>query len=421
MAKEASAPGSDLTRRILIAMGFGLATGLALEAIPFPPSLVAFLIEGPFLVGGSLFLSALKLLVVPLVFVSLVCGTAALDDVAKLGRLGLATVLLYMLTTAVAVLLALSVATVVAPGLGFALEASTEFTVPETPSLAKTIIDLVPTNPIRAMADGQMLQVIVFAVLFGAAMTMSGVAGQRVLSAFQDLDHVMLRLVELVMKTAPVGVFCLVARVFADQGIEAFLPLMRYFFCVLAVLLLHATFSYSMLIRGLASRSPLEFYSAMRPVALVAFGTSSSNATIPVTLDAVENKLGVPSAVASFTVPLGATVNMDGTAIMQGVATAFIAQAYGIELTASAWLSVVLTATLASVGTAGVPGVGLVTLAMVLRGVGLPVEGIGLIMGVDRLLDMTRTAVNVTGDAAVTCVVARLAGSDSSNQTPAQG
>jgi Na+/H+-dicarboxylate symporter len=410
MDQSESVPGSDLTRRILIAMALGLGMGLALESLPLPASLVEFLVDGPLKVGGSVFLAGLKLLVVPLVFVSLVCGTAALDDIAKLGRLGLTTLALYMLTTAGAVLLALTLATVVAPGVGFELEATTEFVAPEAPSLADTLIALVPTNPIQAMAEGQMLQIIVFAILFGAALTLSGPQGLRVLDVFKDLDHVILRLVELVMAIAPIGVFCLVARVFADQGIEAFAPLMRYFVCVVAALLLHAAVTFSFLLRVLARRSPLEFFSAIRPVALVAFGTSSSNATIPVTLDTVENQLGVPESIAAFTVPLGATINMDGTAIMQGVATAFIAQAYGIELTASAWLSVVLTATLASVGTAGVPGVGLITLAMVLRSVGLPVEGIGLIMGVDRLLDMTRTAVNVTGDAAVTCVVAKLAG-----------
>jgi Na+/H+-dicarboxylate symporter len=226
------------------------------------------------------------------------------------------------------------------------------------------------------------------------------------LNFFGDLNSVIMRLVMLLMSVAPYGVFCLIAKVFALQGFAAMSPLLQYFFLVLGVLVLHALITYSSLLRTLAGVNPIAFFRKMRDPIALAFSTASSNATLPVTLETVEHKLGVKNSIASFTIPLGATVNMDGTAIMQGVATGFIAQAYGIDLLPIDYLMVVLTATLASIGTAGVPGVGLIMLAMVLRQVNLPVEGIALVLGVDRLLDMVRTAVNVTGDASVSCIVA---------------
>jgi Na+/H+-dicarboxylate symporter len=260
-----------------------------------------------------------------------------------------------------------------------------------------------------------MLQIIVFAGLLGLAITMAGDPGKRVLALFSDLNAIVMRLVVLLMHFAPYGVFCLVARVFSEQALDAIAPLVRYFCVVLGVLLLHAFATYPALLRVLAGLNPLTFYRKMRDPIALAFSTASSGATIPATLETVEHRLGVDNSIASFTVPLGATINMDGTAIMQGVATGFIAQAYGIDIGLTGYLMVVLTATLASIGTAGVPGVGLIMLAMVLRQVNLPVEGIGLIIGVDRLLDMVRTAVNVTGDASVTCIVAKAEGQLSSD------
>ena len=276
--------------------------------------------------------------------------------------------------------------------------------------LTETLIGLFPTNPVRAMAEGNMLQIIVFSILFGVALTLSGGHGQKILAAFKDLNEVILRLVMLLMTLAPYGVFCLIARVFAQEGLGAIFELSKYFFLVLAMLLVHAFVTYPLVLRLLGGLSPGRFFRKMRDPLALAFSTASSNATLPVTLENVERRLGAHNSVASFTVPLGATINMDGTAIMQGVATGFIAQAYGIDLGLGGYLMVVLTATLASIGTAGVPGVGLVMLAMVLRQVNLPVEGIAIIIGVDRLLDMVRTAVNITGDSAVTCVVAHSEG-----------
>ena len=390
-------------------MGGGFAAGVLLNL--FGGAFVEeYVVEGALHIGGAIFLASLKLLVVPLVFVSLVCGTAALDDITKLGRIGGRTLALYLMTTAIAISLALLATSVVRPGDGFDLRTDVSFAAQQAPSLAETLINLFPSNPVRAMAEGNMLQIIVFAVLFGLAVTMAGNPGKRVLALFNDLNGVILRLVMLLMTMAPYGVFCLIAKVFALQGFAAILPLARYFFVVLAVLLVHALVTYPGLLRLLSGLNPVTFFRKMRDPLVLAFSTASSNATLPVTLENAERRLGVHNSIASFTIPLGATINMDGTAIMQGVATGFIAQAYGIDIGATGYLMVVLTATLASIGTAGVPGVGLIMLAMVLRQVNLPVEGIGLIIGVDRLLDMIRTAVNVTGDCAVTCIVAKAEG-----------
>jgi len=401
---------SSLTLRIVVGMVAGFAVGGLLNAVGVSGWVQTVLIDGVFEVVGKIFLASLKLLVVPLVFVSLVCGTAALEDVTKLGRVGVKTLGLYLFTTAVAITLALVAAVLVRPGVGFALTTDASFEAVEPPSLVQTLIGLFPSNPIRAMAEGNMLQIIVFAGLFGLAVTLSGDPGRRVLSAFRALNEVILKLVMLLMALAPYGVFCLIAQVFATQGFDAIAPLARYFFLVLGVLFLHAGVTYPVLLRTLAGLSPVTFFRNMRAPIALAFSTASSNATLPVTLETAEHRLGIDNSIASFTIPLGATINMDGTAIMQGVATGFIAQAYGIEIGMTGYMMVVVTATLASIGTAGVPGVGLIMLAMVLRQVNLPVEGIALIIGVDRLLDMVRTAVNVTGDAMVSCAVAKSEG-----------
>ncbi|MFK7898789.1 MAG: dicarboxylate/amino acid:cation symporter [Myxococcota bacterium] len=400
-----------MTKRILIGLVAGLATGVLLNQVGPGQAWAAFLVDGVFFVVGQIFLASLKLLVVPLVLVSLACGTAALEDVTKLGRIGGKTLGLYLMTTAIAISLAIVAAILVEPGVGFDLASeSVEFSAKEAPGLAQTLINIFPDNPFKAMSEGRMLQVIVFAVLLGVAMTLAGEAGRDLLRVFESANAVIMKLVFLLMELAPYGIFCLIAKVFAEQGLDAFERLVWYFVCVLCVLVLHAALTYPLLLLLLARVNPLPFFRKLRAPMTVAFSTASSGATLPVTLRTVEERLGVDTSISSFTVPLGATINMDGTAIMQGVATVFIAQAYGVEIGPSGYLTVVLTATLASVGTAGVPGVGTIMLAMVLRQMELPVEGIALILGVDRLLDMTRTAVNITGDAAVSCVVARSEG-----------
>jgi Na+/H+-dicarboxylate symporter len=398
-----------LTKKILLAMVTGIAAGLLLNVSGAAEGWVhTYLIDGLFDTVGSVFVASLKLLVVPLVFVSLVCGTATLGNQARMGGLAVKTIGLYLLTTAIAITLAITAASVLGPGLGLHLESVGPVTVASDLSLKQTIINIFPSNPVAAMAEGHMLQVIVFSVLLGVAIAKSGQQGEPVASFFGNLNHVVLRMIMMLVQLAPYGVFCLLAKLFATMGFAVFEDLLFYFCIVVGVLLLQCAVVYPSLLKLLTGLNPLIFLRKMYPVMVFGFSTASSNATLPVTLSTVEGRLGVDNKAAAFTLPLGATINMDGTAIMQGVATVFIAQAYGIDVGLTGYLMVVLTATLASIGTAGVPGVGMVTLAMVLQQAGLPVEeGIALIIGVDRLLDMLRTAVNITGDATVTTVVAK--------------
>ncbi|WP_199767906.1 dicarboxylate/amino acid:cation symporter [Ketobacter alkanivorans] len=407
-----------LTIRIFVGLLLGFAVGLVMHYLPqiVPDSPVdlwiqEYLIDGVFLVFGKIFVNLLKLMIVPLVLVSLICGVIASEESKSLGRLGSKTFVLYLLTTGVAITLALMVAQVIDPGAGANLEGDYERYVPkERPPFVQVLINIFPDNPMQAMAEGNMLQVIVFAILVGIALNHTGAQGKRIGAIFEDLNVVVMKLVQLIMQLAPYGVFFLVGKVFAEQGVDLLKGLGAYMGCVLLALALHFTGTYMTILTLVARLNPIIFLTKMRPALMFAFSTASSAATMPVTMGVVEKKLGVKNSVASFTIPLGTTINMDGTAIMQGVATVFIASAYGIELGVSEFLTVIATATLASIGTAAVPSAGMITLAMVLGQVGLPAEAIGLILGVDRILDMVRTAVNVTGDAVVTCTVARSEG-----------
>ena len=399
----------SITTKILIAMALGLLLGSVLNHLAADSALVqTYLIEGFFHTIGTMFINALKMLVVPLVTFSLISGVCGIGDIGMLGRVGIKAFVLYIATTALAITLALVVAILVAPwqGTDFSALASENFNAVPAPPLSDIFINLIPSNPVAAFAQGEMLQIIVFSILFGIAMLMSGAMGRDLAELTEKLNQVMMNVVTLVMKFAPVGVFCLMAKTFAQQGISLILPMMGYFAVVVTCLLLHAFGTLSVLLALLARLNPLIFMKKLRAMQIFAFSTASSNATIPVTLQTVEQRIGVKNSIASFTVPLGATINMDGTAIMQGVATVFIADVYGVDLGLTQYLTIIGMSVLASIGTAGVPGVGLIMLAMVFNQVGLPVAGIGLILGVDRLLDMIRTAVNVTGDAVVTCIVA---------------
>lgn len=404
----------NLTQRILLAMAAAILLGSATQQLLLWPEIPAWLdtvlndglAGGLFYVGGKIFVASLKVLVVPLVFISLVCGTCQLQGQSSLGRLSFKAIGLYLLTTAIAISIAILVAELLQPGMGIEMTTTADFIAPASQPISQVFINIFPNNPVKAMAEGNMLQVIVFAILIGLAISRSGEHGERLARTFNDWNEIMMTLVTLLMKLAPYGVFCLLFSLFAKQGLGVIGDLALYMFTVLLVLAIHALGVYPLLLKGFSGLNPMIFLRKMRNTQLFAFSTASSSATIPVTLRAVEQRLGVSNRIASFTVPLGATINMDGTAIMQGVATVFIAQAFGLDLGLTDYLLVIATATLASVGTAGVPGVGLVTLAMVLQQVGLPVEGIALIIGVDRLLDMVRTAVNVTGDATVSCIVA---------------
>ena len=397
----------NLTVRILIGMAAGVLVGLAVQGFTSDGHWIqAVLIQDVFDAGGKVFIASLRLMVVPLVLVSLVCGSSSLADGASMGRLGGKSIGLYLFTTAVAISLALGLALFISPGEGGSASQAVEYTPRPSPGLKETFLNIFPTNPVRAMADGNMLQIIVFALLLGTALGRSGDAGQRIRSLFEDLNGVLMRLIVMLISLAPFGVFFLMAKLFSEVGWRDIIELGKYFATVVLALIIHASVVYPALLLWLAKTNPLKFYQKMREPMLFAFSTSSSGATLPVTLRTVEKKLGVDNSIASFSVPLGATINMDGTAIMQGVATVFIAQYFHVDLVFTDYLMVILTATMASVGTAAVPGVGLIMLTMVLTQVGLPVEGIALIIGVDRLLDMTRTAVNVAGDATVATIVA---------------
>ena len=415
---KASFKSLSLTSQIFVGMVAGVITGVLLQLLfddsgDFTVNLLGlefstygFLVDGIFNIVGQMFIASLKMMVVPLVVVSLVCGTASLSEPSQLGRLSAKSIALYISTTAIAISLAISIALLVSPGEGVNLTSESQYAAKEAPSLAQVIINMVPTNPISAMANANMLQVIVFALLLGIAMAMSKEAGKRLANLFEDLNVVILKLVTMIMSLAPIGVFALMAKLFSEIGVETIFSLIKYFVLVLAVLFIHGLLVYPTLLKVFTGLSPFNLLKKMREAAMFAFSTSSSSATLPITMATARNKLGVNNTVSSFTIPLGATINMDGTAIMQGCATVFIAQIYGVDLSVSDYLMVIITATLASVGTAGVPSAGLVMLAMVLQQVNLPVEGIALIIGVDRLLDMTRTAVNVTGDCTVACIVA---------------
>ena len=401
-----------LTNKIFIAMALGIVFGSLANVLPtFPFGLEEIIFFGLFDLVGEIFIASLKLLVVPMVFVSLTCGTASLGSHGNMGMMAAKTIGLYLLTTAIAITIALSVAMLIQPGSGdeFNRQLTTQasYQANNAPPLKEVLVNIVPSNPIKAMAEGNMLQVIVFALLFGVAVSRSGEFGAKVAKSFESLNHVIMEMIMILMQLAPYGIFCLLAKTFYTTGFELIQQLFVYFITVVLALFFHGTVVYTSILKILTGLSPIKFLKHMRPIVMFGFSTASSNATMPITLETVEEKMGVKNSVASFTVPLGATINMDGTAIMQGVATVFIAQVYQIDIGLAGYLTVILTATLASIGTAGVPGVGLVTLALVLQQVGLPVEGIALIIGVDRLLDMLRTALNVTGDSVVSCVVAK--------------
>ena len=399
---------NNLTRNILIGMFAGAVFGLIFHPFSHIGWVDSYLTQKVLYVIGKIFVTLMKMLVVPLVFVSIVCGASNVADPKALGRVGGKTIVIYLVTTAVAITLAVSIAILFQVGTGANIATdSNQFTAAAPQSLMQTIIGLFSTNPIDSLAKGNMLQIIVFALLFGIAINFAQQPGQRIKAWFNDLNEVVMSLVGIVIALTPYGVFALIAKLVITTDLSKFLYVFGYFFTVLLVLFIHLFLTNGVIIGLFARLSPLKFFKKMLPVQLFAFSTASSNATLPLTLKTVENDLGVDNKVGGFTVPLGATINMDGTAIMQGVATVFIAHIYNIDLSLTAYLVVILTATLSSVGTAGVPGIGLITLTLVLTQVGLPVEGIAMIIGIDRILDMVRTAVNVTGDASVTTLVAK--------------
>ena len=404
-----------LSTQIFIALLIGALFGVVIHYwIPSSYIKDTVIVEGVLYVVGQGFIRLMQMLVVPLVFCSLICGSMAIGDTKTLGKVGVKTIGFYLVTTALAVCVALGSALLINPGRGLDMDAVQKGTVSSTTeatSLVDTLLNIIPKNPVQSMANGDMLPIIVFALFVGIMLAKLGTRGSVVANFFSQFNDVMMEMTMAIMKIAPIGVFCLIARTFATVGFSAFAPMLKYMGNVTLALAIQCLVVYQILLFVFTRLNPFKFIKKFLPVMGFAFSTATSNATIPMSIDTLSKKMGVSKQISSFTIPLGATINMDGTSIMQGVAVVFIAQAYGIPLTMGNLATVVVTATLASIGTAGVPSVGLVTLAMVLNSVGLPTEGIALIMGIDRILDMIRTAVNITGDAVCTTIVCHQEGS----------
>lgn len=398
----------DLSTKIFASLIIGALCGVALHyLVPASSFRDDVIIEGVLYVIGQGFIRLMQMLVVPLVFCSLICGSMAIGDTKTLGKVGIKTVLFYLFTTTLAVTVALTVASIINPGIGVTMDnvSKADITIADKQPFKETLLNIIPKNPVESLANADMLPIIVFALFVGIMLAKLGSKASTVANFFNEFNNIMMEMTMAVMNVAPIGVFCLIARTFANIGFDAFVPMLKYMAAVILALFIQCFGVYQILLFIFTRLNPLKFVKKFFPVMNFAFTTATSNATIPLSIDTLNKKMGVSKKISSFTIPLGATINMDGTSIMQGVAVIFIAQVYGMSLTTSDLITVVATATLASIGTAGVPSVGLITLAMVLQSVGLPTEGIALIMGIDRILDMLRTAVNITGDAVCTTIV----------------
>lgn len=402
-----------LSQQIFTSLIIGIVVGILIHYfMPQGHFRDDILIEGIFYTIGQVFIRLMQMLVVPLVFFSIADGCRNLGDTETLGKVGVRIVVFYICTTALAIFLSLILANIVNPGKGMNLSlGANEFEVDsgEEFSISKTILNFVPTNPIGALANGEMIQIIIFAVIVGLLIASMEDRLMTLGNVVTEMNDLMMGMTMWVMKLAPIGVFFLITRTFASLGYDVIISMLSYMATVLGGLAVQLILVYMVLLAAFTRVNPINFLKKFAPVMTFAFSTASSNATVPVNIRTLE-EMGVDRKISSFTIPLGATINMDGTAIMQGVAVVFIANAYNIDLTAADFATVILTATIASVGTAGIPSVGLITLSMVLQSVGLPVEGIAMIMGIDRILDMARSAINISGDASGTIIVANSVG-----------
>lgn len=359
---------------------------------------------------GTIFITLLKMLIVPLVFSSLVVGVSSIGDPKTLGRIGIKTIALYLFTTAIAITIGLAMGNFFQPGAGMAIEGVAAAVAKTPPTMSQVIIGMFPKNPINSMAQGKMLQIIVFALFFGIAALMAGEKGKPVIKLMDSIAETMYKVTAIVMELAPYGVFALIAVTVSTYGISVLAPFAKVIGAVYLGCIIHAIVVYSGLVTLVTRKSPMWFFRGVREASLTAFVTRSSSATLPVTMTCTQENMGVSERISSFVLPLGATINMDGTALYQGVCALFIAQAFGIDLSIGAQVGIIVTATLASVGTAGVPGAGLIMLTLVVTQSGLPMEGVALVAGIDAVLDMARTSLNVTGDACVTTVIAKTEG-----------
>lgn len=400
----------SLTTKIFIALIAGIMLGLAINyIIPRGYFTDTIIVEGVLYVAGQGFIRFMQFLVVPLIMSSLVCGSLSIGEGKTLGKVGIRVIAFYFFTTAVAIVVAILVAFVVNPGTGLDMEYIQEETLNdgiEKVRFADTILNFIPSNIFASLSEGIILQIIVFALFLGIVLAKLGKKTEMISKAFTQFNVIMMEMTLIIMKFAPVGVFCLIARTFANTGFGAIKPLTKYVIAVFIALAIQCFIVYLGLLKAFTGLNPVIFIKKFISVMEFAFSTASSNSTIPMSIEVLEEKMGVNNEISSFTVPLGATINMDGTAIMQGVAVVFVSQAFNISLKPEDYLTVIGTAILASIGTAGIPSVGLISLTMVFGAVNLPVEGIALIMGIDRIIDMARTAVNVTGDAVCTTIVA---------------
>jgi Na+/H+-dicarboxylate symporter len=403
---------NNLTRNILLGMFAGFVVGAFFYYTNFFSDQVTLFVEKYiFVLGSTIFINLLKMLIVPLIFFSLVSGISSLNNLSSLGKITSKTIALYLATTAIAVSLSLFIGTIFKPGSGYSSSISVApDSLPQSQGVFETIVNIFPSNILDAMANNEMLAVVFFSILFGLALSKTNHLTDNLSNSFEKLNTVFMQLVITVISFAPIGVFCLIGKFVIVDGLDVFQEALKYVVLLIAVLIIHAFVTYTVILKLFTTISIKRFFIKMKDVAIFAFSTSSSAATIPVTLKTVQDELGVNKNVASFVVPVGATINMDGTAIMQGMATVFIAQMSGIDLTLIQYVQVVLLAVVASIGAAAVPSAGTITLVLILQQFGLPLEAIGIILAVDRILDMLRTSVNVTGDAAVSCIVAESEG-----------
>ena len=391
----------NLSIKIFLALVLSVVVGLIAgpDALPFIKWWIAPI--------GTMFINLIKMMIVPVVFTSLIVGMTSIGDTKKLGRIGVKTVAIYLVTTAIAILIGFAVAGFIHPGLGMSLPTdAAEVKVKEAPSIMQVLVAMIPANPIASMAKADILPTIVFSLFIGVGIIqVGGQRAQTIINFFDACAEVCYKVIAMIMAFSPIGVFCLLLPVVAANGPSVLLPLLAVIACMAIGCVIHAVGVYSMLARVWGGHTPLAFFKGMSEAMLIAFSTCSSAGTLPVNMKNTQEKLGVSREVTSFVLPLGATINMDGTAVYMGICSLFIANVFGINLDFGQMAMIVLTGTLASIGTAGVPGAGLIMLAMVLQSVGLPLEGLALVAGIDRILDMFRTCLNITGDAAVACVI----------------
>jgi len=387
--------------QIIIAIILGITAGLLLKEK-----------AGHLKIFGDLFIRLLKLIIIPLIMASMVAGIVSLGDIRKLGRIGLKTFVYYMATTTLSVAVGLILVNLMNPGAGVDIgtQTSSEIADRDVPSPLSIVEDIVPSNLFEAMAQDKVLSIIFFSLLMGVAISSIGQKGKSLVTLFESFNDVMMKITDWIMRLAPFGVFSLMAHTIGTMGLSVMKPLMTYMLTVVIGLAIHACITLPLLLRFFGKYSPVKFIRDLFSAVATAFSTASSAATLPITMECLQENTGVSNKVTSFVLPLGATINMDGTALYEAVAAMFIAQAYGIELSIAQQLLIMLTATLASIGAAAIPGAGLITLVIVLKAVNLPLEGIGMILAVDRLLDMVRTSVNVWGDACGAVVIAHLEG-----------